>query len=67
MLFLCRNVAIVLAAFDMRLDVLWWHRANGVAESGELPRPVVRAAALLHRDDRGRELAEVRDHLRTAA
>ena len=57
-------IAIIFAAFDIGLDVLWRDKTHRMAERGQFPSPTMRAAAGFQGDDSGRELAEERVHLR---
>src|SRR5271165_3957719 len=56
-------VPVVLAAFDVRFDVLRRNETRLVAERGQFASPVVGTAARFQDDLRGRELPEERIHL----
>ena len=57
-------VTIILAAFNVGFHVLGRHQEHGVAELLQFACPVMGAAACFLRDDRRRQLAEKRHHLR---
>jgi hypothetical protein len=59
-------VAIVLAALNIRFDVLGWDETHLVTERDQFASPIMCATAGFHGDLRGWQLPEERDHLRTA-
>src|SRR5437764_876530 len=58
-------VAVVLAALDVRLDVLRWNETRPVAERGQFATPVMRPAARFQGDLGRGKLAEEGIHLPT--